>query len=516
MNLEDARQALAELGRKNLNFLTRAILYPPRASSKPPFVYNNLLHGELTSVLSDENYTKKLIMVPRGHYKTTLVKAWAIQRVLVNPNERILFLSASDLNPKRTVQHIEATFEKNAIFRWLYPELIPNFNSTTWSKTEATIQRTQSFPEPTFDSAGIGTTLPGRHYSILIKDDIVNDKNSNNPELEEQIIEWDASTIPLFDSPEDPANIEMVIGTPWTHTDAYSIKMRDPDFAVYIRHALETAGKPDYDNGLPIFPERFTKEHIKKIRKRLENDDLFFCQYMCDPHGGGSADFQREYLQYYEVPPRELAISITIDPGGLRVNSDSAAFTVVGVDVNNDWYVLEAYKRRMNPREQIEELFSLYDRHPTAHTIGIETVAWQKALKFFAEEEMRSRGKFLPIKELRTDTRVSKPMRIRGLIPRFSNKSVYTKKHMTALEDELFCRVKSDDLKDALAYQLQIATHRPHMRVLSKENPFSIETVLLELAKLAHGRSGSDVLNKHLVDAFYADTNDVFKQLEVK
>ena len=513
MTLEEVRTAFAELGRKNLYFLARAILYPPRISSRPPFTYNDQLHREITGVLDDPGFSKKLILVPRGHFKTTLVKAWAIQQAVRNPDERILFLSGASQHAERTVQHIETTFEKNALFRWLYPETIPNFNSTTWSKTQATIRRGQSFPEPTFDSAGIGTTLPGRHYSKIIKDDIVNDKNSNTPELEDQVIEWDASTVPLFDSPEDPANVEIVIGTPWTHTDAYSVKRRDTDFALYVRHALETNGKPDYDNGSPIFPERFSKERIHKIRQRLENDDLFFCQYMCDPHGGGSGDFQRDYIQYYEEPPRQLAISITVDPGGLRNNSDSAAFTVVGVDTNNDWYVLLAYKRRMNPREQIEELFNLYEQYPNVHTIGIETVAWQKALKFFAEEEMRKRGTFLPIKELRTDTRVSKPMRIRGLIPRFSNHTVFTKKHMTALEDELFCRVKSDDLKDALAYQLQVATYRAVSRPAHVVNPFSIEAILAELA--GKKLDGSD-FDRHLVDTMYADTQNIFRQLEAK
>jgi hypothetical protein len=232
---------------------------------------------------------------------------------------------------------------------------------------------------------------------------------------------------------------------------------------------------------------------------------------MCDPHGGGSGDFQRSYMQYFEETPRQLAISITMDPGGLRAHSDSAAFVVLGVDPNNDWYVLEAYKRRMNAREQIEELFLLYARYPTAHTIGLETVAWQKALKFFAEEEMRKRGTFLPIKELRTDTRVSKPMRIRGLIPRFSNRTVFIKKHMTALEDELFCRVKSDDLKDALAYQLQVATYRPVIRPTHIVNPFAIETIL---AELAHRKIGENIIEKHLVDTFYADPHRTYKQLQ--
>lgn len=56
------------------------------------------------------------------------------------------------------------------------------------------------------------------------------------------------------------------------------------------------------------------------------------------------------------------------------------------------------------------------------------------------------------------------------------------RKNAADLEDELFERVKNDDLKDALAYQLQVATITPQQRLDLGMDPFSIEAVLLELA----------------------------------
>jgi phage terminase large subunit-like protein len=498
--MEEFRLKLAELGKKNLYFLCKGLLGYDRLTPT--------LHRELCWVVENPAYSKKLVMIPRGHYKSTIgTKGRSLQWVVNDPNERILIVSATTTNAERFLRHIKSHFEQNELFRWVYREIIPQFNKTVWTNKEIIVKRTKAFPEPTMDTAGVGTALPGRHYTKIIKDDIVNDKNVNTPELIDQVIEWDASTIPLFDDPEDPSNEELVIGTPWSNLDVYSLKRKDPDYAVYVRHSLESAdGKADYVNGLPIFGERFTRAKLQRIRERLANDELFWCQYMCDPHGGGSAQFKRDYMQYWESLPSPLAISITVDPGGMRPDSDFTAFTVVGVDQLNNWYVIETIKRRMNPREIIETMFELYQRYPETHSIGIESVAYQLALVYFAIEKMRETGVFLPIRELKTDNRVSKEMRIKGLIPRFSNKAVWLKKGASAeLEDELFERVRNDDLKDALAYQLQLANVVPSVRLQSIMNPFSIEAILLELKNKNRSLAGAVA---QLTDRFYTEPRE--------
>jgi hypothetical protein len=507
--VEDFRLQVADLGKKNLYFLCKYILGYDRLTP--------ILHREVCSTIETPTHSRKLIMIPRGHYKSTIAtKGRSIQWIAQNPNERVLIVSATATNAERFLRHIEAQFEQNALFRWVYREVIPEFAKTTWSTKEAIVKRTQHYPEPTFDTAGVGTALPSRHYTKIIKDDIVNDVNSNTQDLINQVIEWDAGTIPLFDDPEDPSNEELVVGTPWSNLDVYSIKRKDPEYGVYIRHSLEDKdGKPDWENGAPIFPERFSREKLVRIRRRLANDDLFFCQYMCDPHGGLNALFRREHIQHFDNAPSTLEVSITCDPGGIRdADGDFTAFTVVGVDTNNDWYVLETIKQRMNPREIISMMFDLMERYPNAHSFGVEEVAYQKTLRFFAEEEMRRTGRFIPFVQLKTDTRIKKTMRIRALVPRFANKTVWLKKgHSADIEDELFERVKNDDLKDALAYQLQIATITPQAALEKVLNdPFQIENILMELAR-KNKKLYTAVLDSGLADG-YKDPRYTFKQLE--
>ena len=508
MHLEDLRLQLAELGKKNLFFLCKAILGYDRLSST--------LHREVCWAIEHQDFSKRLIIIPRGHYKSTIAtKGRSIQKLVKDPNERILITSATATNAQRFLRHIKAHFEHNSIFRWVYPEILPEFTKTTWSNTEIIVNRTKSFPEPSIDTAGVGTALTGRHYTTIIKDDIVDDKNTNTPELIKDTIEWDASTVPLFDDPEDPSNEEIVIGTPWHKADVYSIKRNDPDYAVYIRHALENKnGQPDYANGLPIFPERFPREKIEKIRSRLQNDELFFCQYMCDPRGGDSSDFQREHIQFYETIPSNISIFITLDPGSIRpTDGDFTAFLVCGVDIQNNIYVLYRIRDRMNPRQIIDTMFDLYQQFPETQSIGIETVAYQKSLVFYAREEMGRRNVFLPLVELKTDTSKTKAMRIRALIPRFSNKSIFLRPYMTDLIDELldFPKGRHDDLIDALAYQLQLIQTPNALVERELSNPFSMQAILEELNH-ANSQLGG-ILKQRLTSTFYEEQRFAQKQL---
>jgi predicted phage terminase large subunit-like protein len=163
-------------------------------------------------------------------------------------------------------------------------------------------------------------------------------------------------------------------------------------------------------------------------------------------------------------------------------------------------WIVYRINQRLNPREIINTMFDLYVQFPKTHTIGIETVAYQKSLVFFAQEEMRRRGTYLPIRELLTDSRTSKEMRIRALIPRFSNGAVHICKAHTDLIDQLldFPKGKHDDIIDALAYHLQLLIV-PQRRIERVENPFAIETILAELYK--RGQT-STIFANQLTDAY--------------
>lgn len=84
---------------------------------------------------------------------------------------------------------------------------------------------------------------------------------------------------------------------------------------------------------------------------------------------------------------------------------DRADYTVIltaGIDNNNNLYVLEVKRKRLNPKETLDEIFSTYQKWKPIQ-VGIETVAYQKSLIYFAKDEMRRRNVFIPIIELKAE-----------------------------------------------------------------------------------------------------------------
>jgi phage terminase large subunit-like protein len=87
--------------------------------------------------------------------------------------------------------------------------------------------------------------------------------------------------------------------------------------------------------------------------------------------------------------------------------------------------------------------------------------AYEKSIQYALIDEMRRRNVYSPIVELKANR--SKDERIEGMVPRYANGSIY---HLLQcpfreqLEDELdrFPRGKHDDIIDALAYGMQIAS----------------------------------------------------------
>ena len=149
---------------------------------------------------------------------------------------------------------------------------------------------------------------------------------------------------------------------------------------------------------------------------------------------------------------------MTIDPASaLRDKSDYIGITINYVDSENNWN-LRAFRTKMNSMELINLIFKLY-QDIRFEKIGIEEGAYKVTLQPFLEEEMRKRGLFFRVEELK-HRQQEKILRIRGLIPRYSSNSIFHIENLCSdLEEELirFPKGAIDDTADACAYQLQIA-----------------------------------------------------------
>jgi predicted phage terminase large subunit-like protein len=239
----------------------------------------------------------------------------------------------------------------------------------------------------------------------------------------------------------------------WIQDDLFS------DFVIMKLPAYQG----EWGEGELLFPTRLSWKTLKELKKQQGNAH-FSAQYMLDPIPEEDQIFRGPFKTYEETDLRGIDLKkfITIDPAiSEDKQADYSAMTCVGVDKNNDWYILDIWRDRVQPKRLIDQVFYWNEKWKPI-SVGIETVAFQKALQYFVYDEMKRRNLIVPLRELGNTNR-AKDERIRGLQPRYEMGSVFHPQKTAVplvvdLEDELlrFPKGKNDDLVDSLASQLEL------------------------------------------------------------
>jgi predicted phage terminase large subunit-like protein len=412
----------------------------------------NSFHKELCTRINSQDNLKRLWLLPRGFFKSTIITvAHTIQLILNNPDIRILITSSTLENAKKFLVEIKNHFMLNPYLRGLFPEFCPNVPE--WgTQIAVTVPNRKNFrlKEETIEVMGAEAKVVGRHYDYIKKDDLVTPETVTTQEQIDKTIDWDRYSISLFDMPQ--TGREDYIGTRYHDRDLYGhILDNRPDVKPYIRKAIE--------KGKPTFPERYGKKELDLIRIR-QGSYVYSTQYQNEAISQEDATFRKDWIGYYDALPDNLRYVMAVDPAiSDKPGADFSAIVVVGTDCARPpkMYVAHYIRAKLLPYRLIDKIFEMYGIYHPIET-GIETVSFQKMLKFAMQDEMKHRNKYIVIKELKPTRATSKEMRIMALQPRFELGTIFIKKNHIELEDELlrFPRGRHDDLIDALSYCLEM------------------------------------------------------------
>lgn len=428
-----------------------------------PDIYEPLHRKVCNFVQNNVKKKKLLILMPRGSFKSSIVTiGFSLWRIAQNPGERIMLANATYPMACQFLSQIKNHLTRNKKFIELFGHLAAE--ADTWRENCITVSREKSYEkkEPTIWAFGGDSNVVGSHYSVAILDDMVNDKTITTREQIDKTIAFYRNTLDLVD-PNKGGNLEViVIGTTWDYSDLYAWILDEETNIIQDFEILKMpAYTGEWKKGKLLFPPRLTWKHLEE-KKRQQGSSHFNAQYMLDPVPLEDAlfKFQFKYYDQTDITGLQLNKFVTIDPAlSQKKEADYSAMTCIGIDKNNDWYVLDLWRDKVNPKRLLDQIFYWDDKwKPIA--VGIETTAFQKTLQFFAYEEMKRRNHHVPLKEL-VHTDQSKDQRIRGLEPRYETGSVFHNKLLAyndTLEDELrrFPKGKNDDMIDALASQLEI------------------------------------------------------------
>lgn len=427
-------------------------------------------HQDLCDMLDRVGKRKKLILLPRGAFKSSVITVGgAIRRMIRNPNIRILISSETQIKSQAFVGEIKAHIEQNPKFRAIFGDWVSE--DKAWREGEITInRRTQVLKEPTVTAASLEKMSSiGYHYDMIILDDVVSPLNVNTQEQLEKTIKHYTLLLSVLDPGFDKEI--WVVGTRWHLSDLYGW-IEDPQgqereqFEIFVKAAVEPDGKL-------LLPDRLNKEYLEDQRK-TQGDFLFSCNYLLRPINSDTATFQKEHVRIYQkAPGREgLYFFMTVDPAvSLKTTADYTGIIVNGVDYEHNWWIHEAIQRRLELSDLIEMIFYLCDKYQPMMCLGLEKYALEKLLMVNLQQEMIKRNRSLPIKEIPTDNRVSKEHRIKALEPKFQAGKIYIKEEHEALKDQIIFhpQVKHDDLLDALKSQLAITFPGPLVEAKPEE-----------------------------------------------
>jgi len=183
------------------------------------------------------------------------------------------------------------------------------------------------------------------------------------------------------------------------------------------------------EDGELLFPDRFTREVLDRKKAELGSYN-YAGQMLQEPVPLGGGEIKRDWLNYYaskSFDPTGSNIYILVDPSSGKENAilndlDFTAMAVVACAPDQNFYLIDGLKERLNPTERVDKLFELHKKWNgltrVPPRVGYEDIGMQSDMHYIKVKQKEDSYRF-PIKPLppKGEKRLSKIHKIRRLIP---------------------------------------------------------------------------------------------------
>lgn len=404
---------------------------------------------------------------PRGFGKTSLVQLCISYSCVNGLDEFIVLIEKTFTEASEVMEAIREEFKLNdEIFR-VYGDL---------TKVNVKGKAQDNIRDSIGDFFVNGVRLRGKGFdtpirglksrharpSRVILDDVESDEHIENDEQRKKYLNnYIKGIIPAIDN---ETGVIKMFGTILHDDSLLSVLINNHKGKVYRAWEGEERKL--------LWPSFWTVEKLEQKRMEMriseKGDAGFYQEYFNEPVTDIDQIFKDEMFRYFntiqleDIMKKSHRIYTLVDPAISK--KDTADFTVVLtvlIDSMNRVYVLEITRERLNPIETIKMIFAHYERWKPIF-VGIETISYQKALKYFIEEEKKrqySIVRTMTIVEIRPT--IDKVLKIKKLQPKYALANVFHNsddKNTPVLETELkrFPKGATDDIIDALSYVIEI------------------------------------------------------------
>ena len=457
--------------------------------SETPF-----FHYQVADVVNDLDVRQLAIILPRGHGKTVLTKCSILHDFCFATGPLFYgWVAASSKISVPNLDYIKYHLEYNERIKYYFGDL----KGRKWTEDDIELKNGGKLISKSNLSGIRGGAKLHKRYDLIVLDDFEDENNTVTPESRAKIS--NLVTAVVFPALEPGTGRLRINGTP-VHYDSFinnilvshdRAKSEGKDFSWKV-----ITYKAIQDDGTPLWPGWFGHKEMERKKKFYVDSgqpQKFYQEYMMEVQSAEDAIFTRDHIKYWEgdfIHDDETGVSYLhtvegdvkplnvftgVDPAtdSTRRDSDFSVLLTIGVDPNNNIYVLNYIRKRSLPVlgipgdpkkgivDHIFELNNIY--HPSLFTIEETTMSRPVFQALMAE--MRRRNDFsVKYAAEKPGNRMSKRDRIQEILAqRFSVGSVHIKKDMYDLQREIITfgpRMGHDDTIDALAYACKFA-HPP-------------------------------------------------------
>jgi phage terminase large subunit-like protein len=432
----------------------------------------------------------QLVLLPRDHQKSAMIAYRVAHHITKYPEATVLYVSATANLAEKQLKAVKDVLLSD-IYRFYWPEMVNEMEGKRerWAADEISVdhpkRKAEGVRDATIKAAGITANVTGLHCSVAILDDVVVPDNAYSQIGRDQVRAFYSQ----LSSIESTGAKEWAVGTRYHPGDLYKDMMEmteayyddvtedDVELEVY-----ETFERTVEINGEFLWPKQrrtdgktFGFDQKELARKKAKYLDItqFYAQYYNNPNAVETQLIDRSRFNYYERDKIEnfsgawyfgdklLHVYAAMDFAYTVSNhSDFTVIAVVGVDEDNNYYVLDIDRFKTN------KISVMYDRAESVFRkwrfkkMRCEVVAAQRLIVSQFRDYMRSQNIVFTIDEYNPPKTMNKAERIASILePRYTNNQIWHYKggNCQVLEEELIMNnPEHDDVKDALAACVEI------------------------------------------------------------
>lgn len=404
----------------------------------------------------------------KSSYASVLFPSWYIGK---HPGKNIIAVSHTTRLAERFGRQVR-NLVKEPAYQELWGDILSSDSKAAgrWATSEG----------GEYYAAGAGSAIVGFRADIAILDDVVAGREAADSLLaRNKLYEWYISDCW---SRLKPTGAVVIIMQRWHDDDLAGRLLADADKGGETWEVIKFPMEAEEDDilgrsqGELLWPEHFTEAMLAQA-KRDTRAWLALYQQRPRPEVGG--EFLRDWIEYYKNAPsmQQLNRYIFVDPANSKKITQDADFTaiwVVGLGHDENIYILDIVRDRLNLTERTELLFDLHRKWRPLDVI-YESYGMQADIDHIksSQEMEQYRFKVTPI-----GGSLKKQDRIRRLIPLFESHRLWFPRTLNRtgtdnvmrdlihefVEEEYLpfpATIRHDDMLDALSRLLDVHLRWP-------------------------------------------------------